>query len=220
MTLFIYPRGSSEGHREGSRWKMSPPPPLAMHTQRKCPIPNDWISICYQRKIKGRVFIRCWGHRLKAYWPRAGCGRRAALQELGTEEWSCASRLPGEMPWWRFLPSCSDFGHLGTDWLLLSAVMPIWYETIVRVILSVFTFCVPEVTSYIRAEQGLGLPSTWHGGISAWDRATVALSAEELNLAVHAEVPRIIFPPLGTESRQADSMSSLWLSTLPDPKQN
>lgn len=85
-------------------------------------------------------------------------------------------------------------------------------------------FCVhilcPEVASYIRAEQGLGLPSTCHGGISAWDRATVALSAEELNLAVHAEVPRIIFPPLGTESRQADSMSSLWLSTLPDPKQN
>ena len=183
MTVFIYPKGSSEGHREGSRLKMS-------HSK--------WLIYnLLPKKDQGQVFLRCWGHMLGAYGPGSKwlllVGEKSSTTKVGTEDilsfphssaqrWPCASWLLDGRPQWVLLPPCSDFRHLGLGWWLLRAVMPTWYEGDTQVPTSVFTFCVLKVISYIRVKHD----ATCHRGISPRGRATVMPSAVVSELAVHA----------------------------------
>ena len=74
--MFIYPRGFSEGDGKRVVWK--------------CPLPSEWSTLCYQRRIRGRFLLRVgatgWEH-----GPGEGSGyplvgSRAALQVSGTED--------------------------------------------------------------------------------------------------------------------------------------
>lgn len=108
MTLFIYPRGSSEGHREGSRWKMSPPA-TSRHAYTKKMSYSKWLNFnLLPKKDQGQSFYQVLRPQIESIlakgrmWEKSSTTRienRGVVLCIPVARWDAVMKISALLQW-------------------------------------------------------------------------------------------------------------------------